>query len=99
MANQGRIIYIIVGNLSKDKIVEVKATNNGWSQIEYNGQEAFVSAKYLTSTGQENHDKEATDNKNIISVSGGHWENGGSIAFWTAAVHTTSNGEYDHYTS
>ena len=42
--------YNTVGQLNLGDTVEVYSTENGWSKIDYNGTECFVSANYLSST-------------------------------------------------
>lgn len=38
----------IVGKLTKGSTVKVYATNNNWTQIEYNGQKRYVASDYVT---------------------------------------------------
>ncbi len=43
--------YKILGALVCGTVVEVTAIENGWASIQYNGKDAYVSAKYLKATG------------------------------------------------
>ena len=38
----------VVGSVTQNKQVDVVKISNGWAQINYNGQKAYVSAQYLT---------------------------------------------------
>ena len=38
----------VLGSLPQSKEIEVVKINNGWAEIKFNGQKAYVSAQYLT---------------------------------------------------
>ena len=40
----------VLGTVSKGKTVEIKDTQNGWHQINFNGNNGWVSGKYISST-------------------------------------------------
>ena len=40
----------ILGTVSKGNTVEIKDTQNGWHKISYNGNDGWVSGKYISST-------------------------------------------------
>ncbi len=48
--------YSVLGKLKKGTKVSVISENNGWSKINYNGKEAYVSSRYLSSISQNNND-------------------------------------------
>ncbi|WP_455543308.1 SH3 domain-containing protein [Intestinibacter sp.] len=43
--------YKILGTVTKGKKVEIQATENGWHKIEYNGNDGWVSGKYISTSG------------------------------------------------
>ena len=47
--------YSVLGKLKKGSKVSVISENNGWSKINYNGKEAYVSSRYLSSISQNNN--------------------------------------------
>ena len=40
----------VLGTVSKGNTVEIKDTQNGWHKISYNGNDGWVSGKYISST-------------------------------------------------
>ena len=52
-----------IGQLSKDQdVIRVGIGSNGWSKIIYNGEEAYVNSKYLTTDKPANNDEEPEHN-------------------------------------
>ena len=48
--NQPNTSGAIMGSLSSSAVVDVVSIKNGWAEIRYNGQKAYISAQYLTPT-------------------------------------------------
>ncbi len=58
----------MIGTLSKGSKVEVISTSNGWSKIKYDGQTAYVSSQYLSSSASDSSSSTSSSASKVISL-------------------------------
>ena len=86
--------YNTVGQLNLGDSVKVYSTENGWSKIDYNGVECFVSANYLSSTMPDTSSSTASADSSVPPTSTPDQTQTvvGETVYWTP------NGEVYHST-
>ena len=94
----------IIGKLNKGSKVSVISESNGWSKINYNGKEAYVSSQYLSSVSGNNNTSKPevvkeikevnTDSLNVRSGPGTSFSKIGSLSKGSKVEVISENNEW-----